>query len=97
AERAGGHGERHDGDHLPEAALHFMVPLRWLAARLRFPVQNASFSTMGDQTSRPDLRSVMPGPFKAEDLRPGSYYELSEGHPVQCAPSGGRRGQSQLN
>jgi hypothetical protein len=28
------------------------------------------------------------GPFRADDLRSGSNYELSQGHPVYCAPTG---------
>ncbi len=35
------------------------------------------------------LRYEAPGPFRAEDLRPGSRYELHDGHPVYCAPTGG--------
>lgn len=30
-----------------------------------------------------------PGPFQASDLRPGDRYELSNGHPIYCAPTGG--------
>jgi len=30
------------------------------------------------------------GPFRAEHLRSGDPYELSDGHPVYCAPTGGR-------
>lgn len=30
------------------------------------------------------------GPFRADQLRPGDPYELSEGHPVLCFPTGGR-------
>ncbi|WP_437765043.1 Uma2 family endonuclease [Sorangium sp. So ce281] len=30
------------------------------------------------------------GPFRAEHLRAGDPYELSNGHPVYCAPTGGR-------
>ncbi len=29
-------------------------------------------------------------PFRAEHLRAGDPYELSNGHPVYCAPTGGR-------
>lgn len=29
------------------------------------------------------------GPFYADQLRPGDPYELSNGHPVQCSPTGG--------
>jgi Uma2 family endonuclease len=30
------------------------------------------------------------GPFRADQLPPNSRYELSDGHPIQCAPAGGR-------
>lgn len=30
------------------------------------------------------------GPFRAEQLRPGDPYELSNGHAVRCLPTGGR-------
>ena len=30
-----------------------------------------------------------PGPFRVDQLRDGDPYELSEGHPVQCLPTGG--------
>lgn len=32
------------------------------------------------------------GPFRADQLRPGDPYELSNGHPVLCLPTGGRGG-----
>src|SRR5262245_37813302 len=32
-----------------------------------------------------------PGPFRAVDVAPGSRYELYDGHPVYCAPTGGDR------
>lgn len=35
------------------------------------------------------LRYDAPGPFRAEHVRPGSRYELHDGHPVYCAPTGG--------
>lgn len=42
----------------------------------------------------PDMRSrARPtdlGPFRAEHLRSGDPYELSDGHPIYCAPTGGR-------
>lgn len=34
------------------------------------------------------LRYEAPGPFRAEQVRPGSRYELNDGHPVYCAPTG---------
>jgi len=33
---------------------------------------------------------VSHGPFRADQLRTGDPYELSEGHPVSCLPTGGR-------
>ena len=30
------------------------------------------------------------GPFRADQLRPGDSYELSNGHPIHCLPTGGR-------
>ena len=35
-----------------------------------------------------------PGPFRADQLRPGDSYELSDGHPVRCLPTGSRVGQA---
>lgn len=35
------------------------------------------------------VRYEAPGPFRANDLRPGSRYELHDGHPIHCAPTGG--------
>lgn len=32
------------------------------------------------------------GPFRADQLRPGDSYELSDGHPVRCLPTGSRGG-----
>ncbi|MBI4701515.1 MAG: hypothetical protein HY744_10205 [Deltaproteobacteria bacterium] len=40
---------------------------------------------MSNVTARRGTR----GPLRAEDLRSGDPYELSDGHPVFCAPSGG--------
>ncbi|NUN14658.1 MAG: Uma2 family endonuclease, partial [Myxococcales bacterium] len=38
-----------------------------------------------------DLRKYLQpdGPFRAADIRPGDYYELYRGHPIECAPTGG--------
>jgi Uma2 family endonuclease len=38
-------------------------------------------------------RSGLPasaGPFRADQIRPGDPYELSNGHPILCLPTGGR-------
>lgn len=37
-----------------------------------------------------------PGPFRAEHIREGSRYELSDGHPILCMPTGQRGGRSNL-
>ena len=37
------------------------------------------------------------GPFRAEHLRSGDPYELSNGHPVECLPSGGRHSKANLS
>jgi Uma2 family endonuclease len=37
-----------------------------------------------------------PGPFTADDLRPGSRYELHDGHPIYCAPTGGDGARSTI-
>jgi Uma2 family endonuclease len=34
------------------------------------------------------------GPFRADHLRSGDPYELSNGHPVHCLPTGGRGGRA---
>ena len=38
-----------------------------------------------------------PGPFRADQLRSGDPYELSDGHPVECLPSGGRHSKANLS
>src|SRR5215210_1338998 len=35
-----------------------------------------------------------PGPFRADQLRSGDPYELSNGHPVRCLPTGSRGGRA---
>ncbi len=37
------------------------------------------------------------GPFRAEQLRDGDPYELDDGHPIECLPSGGRHSKANLN
>ena len=37
-----------------------------------------------------------PGPFRADQLRDGDRYELSQGHPIYCAPAGWRHGASSV-
>lgn len=36
------------------------------------------------------LKSTSRGPFRADQLKSGDPYELSNGHPIYCAPTGGR-------
>jgi len=36
------------------------------------------------------------GPFYAESVRQGDPYELSNGHPIECLPSGGRHSRANL-
>ena len=40
----------------------------------------------------PELRE--PGPFRADQLRSGDPYELSNGHPIRCLPTGSRGGRA---
>ncbi|MDC3958387.1 Uma2 family endonuclease [Polyangium jinanense] len=37
-----------------------------------------------------------PGPFQAQQLRSGDPYELSNGHPILCLPTGGRGARANL-
>lgn len=43
----------------------------------------------------PDIRH-MRGPFRADQLHSGDPYELSNGHPVECLPTGGRGSKANL-
>lgn len=36
------------------------------------------------------------GPFRADQIRPGDRYELSDGHPIYCAPTGSRGSRRNL-
>ena len=36
------------------------------------------------------------GPFRADQLKSGDPYELSNGHPIECLPSGGRHSKANL-
>ncbi|HYU33148.1 MAG TPA: Uma2 family endonuclease [Thermoanaerobaculia bacterium] len=40
------------------------------------------------------LRTTSRGPFRADQIRPGDPYELSNGHPIYCMPMGGRGGKA---
>src|SRR4051794_22176788 len=52
---------------------------------------HASLAGMNEGKRAPER-----GPFRAEQLADGDRYELSNGHPIFCAPSGGRHGGSNL-
>lgn len=41
-------------------------------------------------------RMLAPGPFKADQIREGDPYELSNGHAILCLPTGRRGGRSNL-
>ena len=38
-----------------------------------------------------------PGPFRADQIREGDEYELSDGHAIRCLPAGTRHGSAQLD
>ena len=44
----------------------------------------------------PQRHPTSPGPFRAEQLRDGDRYELSNGHPVYCAPASWRHAGGSL-
>ncbi len=44
--------------------------------------------------ARSPLHTRSQGPFRADQLRPGDPYELSNGHPVHCLPTGSRGGKA---
>ncbi|MGE5154165.1 MAG: Uma2 family endonuclease [Bdellovibrio bacteriovorus] len=46
--------------------------------------------------STKSIKHLGRGPFRPEQLRPGDPYELSNGHPVECLPSGGRSSRASL-
>lgn len=41
-------------------------------------------------------RAYAPGPFRADSIREGDPYELSNGHPIYCLPTGQRGGRANL-
>ena len=43
----------------------------------------------------PGAEMLGSGPFRADQLREGDPYELSDGHPIYCAPGGERHGGAQ--
>jgi Uma2 family endonuclease len=47
-------------------------------------------------SQHPDSKKLAPGPFRADGLEPGGYYEISRGHPVQLAPAGTRHGAANV-
>lgn len=38
----------------------------------------------------------LPGPFRADQLKPGDPYEVSGGHPIDYLPVGGRGSRANL-
>jgi Uma2 family endonuclease len=46
--------------------------------------------------SKSDTRARERGPFRADQIREGDRYELHEGHPVYCAPTGSRGSRRHL-
>ena len=41
-------------------------------------------------------RALAPGPFRADQIREGDPYELQNGHPILCMPTGRRGGRANL-
>ena len=48
------------------------------------------------RTAAPPATYDSPGPFLASGLRPGDRYELSNGHAIYCAPTGGDGSRANL-
>ena len=46
--------------------------------------------------TKSSLQPRSQGPFRSEQLRSGDPYELSNGHPVHCLPTGGRGGKAAI-
>lgn len=46
-------------------------------------------------SKRPNQRTGR-GPFRADQLRPGDTYELSNDRPLECVPTGGRGSRAKL-
>src|SRR5207245_7292174 len=44
-----------------------------------------------------DRRAIAPGPFFADQIRPGDPYELSHGHAIFTPPGGQRHGRAQVH
>jgi len=44
--------------------------------------------------ARSPLHTRSQGPFRADQLHPGDPYELSNGHPIHCLPTGSRGGKA---
>lgn len=45
----------------------------------------------------PTYPRTAPGPFRADQLRDGDEYELSDGHAIRCVPAGIRHGSAHLD
>ena len=46
--------------------------------------------------NKPSARSLEKGPFCSDQLTSGDSYELSNGHPIYCSPTGGRGSRANL-
>ncbi|MFO0587736.1 MAG: hypothetical protein U0441_09365 [Polyangiaceae bacterium] len=46
--------------------------------------------------ARPEIIYEEPGFLRASDIQPKSRYELHDGHPIYCAPTGGDGARSTL-
>ena len=46
-------------------------------------------------SSKPQYHTT--GPFRADQLRCGDPYELDDGHPIECLPSGGRHAKANVS
>jgi len=44
-----------------------------------------------------DRFRIKKGPFQAQQLKSGDPYELSNGHPIECLPGGGRHSRANLS
>ncbi|MBL8679927.1 MAG: Uma2 family endonuclease, partial [Myxococcales bacterium] len=47
-------------------------------------------------SGEPASKKGAPGPFRADGLVPGGYWEISRGHPVQLSPAGPRHGNASV-
>ena len=67
-------------------------PFAPLSALPLLAVRTMLYRTMTTKT----IKHVGRGPFRPEQLRSGDPYELSNGHPIECLPAGGRGSRANL-